>query len=277
MPLPQPVDESALPLMLAAGTAAAVGGGLLSVWHVARLDETAVPASGTPRARWLGLAGVVAGLALMAALAPPSGGGEKITGAIGVSDDCDGTGRCLATVTVQLDPADAADDAVWFYALSWQGRADGTDAEDLPVDPEAHEPGIMRVALEPTGEPGEYVSAEPLPMYGSWKTMLRLHLAPTTMRSLPLHAPEDPAIEGAKGRQILVHDGDTVAMAPEKQFLQREIKHDVPGWLSTTGYALVIGSWLAVLLFFGWCYQYAARPAEALAARPRPPVPADRS
>jgi hypothetical protein len=135
-------------------------------------------------------------------------------------------------------------------------------------------PGIMRVALEPTGEPGEYVTAQALPMYGNWKTLLRLHLAPTTMLALPLHAPDDPAIAGPRGRQVLAHDGDTVRVGPEKQFLQREIKDDVPGWLAGTAYALVIGSWLALLLFFGWCYRYAARPGQPAERTQRDPVPA---
>ena len=267
LPLPQPVDASALPLLLGAGTTAAVGGALLSVWHVARLDETGGPAPARPRARWAGLAGVGIAVALMAAFAPPSAGHGDITGTVALSRDCDGTTRCLARVTVRLQPADAAKDAVWFYALAWQGRGPKADAVDPPVDPVAGAPGIMRVALEPTGRPGEFRSAEALPMYGHWKTMLRLHLAPTTMRALPLHAPDDPAIAGARGRAVLVRDGDTVPVAAEKQFLQREIKDDVPGWLDATAYALVIASWLGLVLFFGWCYRTAARPAGTVAAR----------
>jgi hypothetical protein len=280
LPLPQPVDSSALPFLLAVGTAAALGGALLSVWHVARLDEvgdSAEPDSARPStrpARGTGLVGVAIGVALMAAFAPPGAGDEEITGRVGLSRDCDGTSRCLARVTVQLEPADAAKDAVWFYALSWQGRGPEADAVDPPTDPEAGAPGIVRVALEPTGRPGEYVSAGELPMYGSWKTLLRLHRAPTTMLALPLHAPDDPAISGARGREVLARDGDVVRVAPEKQFLQREIKEDVPGWLSATGYALVIGSWLAMLLFFGWCYRYAGGPGRTAPKTDREPVPA---
>jgi hypothetical protein len=262
-PLPQPIDASALPLVLGAGTVAAVGGGLLSLWHVARLEEVTSPRPGRSRAPWTGLVGVGLGLVMMALFAPPSAGHGEITGTVGLSQDCDGTTRCLSRVTVQLHPSDAADHAVWFYALAWQGRGPKGDALDPPVDPESRTPGIMRVALRPTGTPGEYVTAQALPMYGNWKTMLRLHLAPTTMRSLPLHAPDDPAISGPRGREVLVHDGDTVTVGPEKQFLQRETRDDVPGWLSTTGYLLVMSTWLAMVLFFGWCYRYAARPADA--------------
>jgi hypothetical protein len=265
LPLPQPIEASALPLMLGAGTVAALGGGLLAVWHVARLDEVSGATDRAPRNRapWTGLVGVGVGVVLMAAFAPPSAGSGDINGTVHLSRDCDGTSRCLSTVTVQLDPADAADDAVWFYALAWQGRGPKADAVDPPVDPESGSPGIMRVALEPTGTPGEYVTAQAVPMYGNWKTLLRLHLAPTTLRALPLHAPDDPAISGARGRQLLVHDGDTVKVGSEKQFLQRETRDDVPGWLSATGYGLVIASWLAMVLFFGWCYRYAAAPRQS--------------
>jgi hypothetical protein len=271
MPLPQPIDASALPLMLGVGTIAAIGGGLLSLWQVARLDEVAGQAPPVPRARWTGLVGVGLALGLMAALAPPSGGSDDITGTVGLSRDCDGTTRCSAKVTVHLEPADAADDAVWFYALSWQGRGPKADAIDPPTDPEAHAPGIVRAELVPTGEPGTYVTAHALPMYGNWKTLLRLHTAPTTMLALPLHAPDDPAISGARGREVLAHDGDVVPVVSEKQFLQRETRDDVPTWLSATAYTVVIASWLALLLFFGWCYRYAARPADATAPR-RDPV-----
>ena len=270
MPLPQPFGAEALPLLLATGTAAAVGGGLLAGWHVTRLRDVAGdPSLGLateteePRpagwGRWNGLVGVGILAALMAGFAPPSAGSDDIEGTVSLSNACDGTERCLATVTVRFAPADAVEDAVWFYALAWQGLGGGAaDDPTMPTDPESGEPGIMRVAMEPTGEPGEYRSADPLPLYGNWKTLIRVHHQPTTLLALPIHAPEDPAIEGSRGDQILVRDGQTVALASEKQFLQREVKEDTPGWLNGTAYAVVICSWLALVLFFGWCYAAAA-------------------
>ena len=44
-------------------------------------------------------------------------------------------------------------------------------------------PGIVRTALEPTGNPGEYRTEHPVPLYGNWKTLLRLHIAPSEMIS----------------------------------------------------------------------------------------------
>jgi hypothetical protein len=297
MPLPLPVDASALPFLLTVGTLAALGGGLLGVWQVGRLldvaadpdrpdpDEAAVRSVGGTRAgwrrQWAGLTGLAVLTALMAAFAPPSAGDGGISGTVTFSDvayadgraatECDGTAECLARVTVRLSPAEAARDAVWFYALAWQGRGPEGDP-DVPSDPEAGAPGIFRVRMEATGEPGEYRSAHPLPMYGNWKTLLRLHRAPRTMVALALHAPDDPAIEEARGRRILVHAGDTVPVESEKQFLQREVREDVPAWLRGAAYSVVIGSWIAMALFFGWCYASAAR--EATRRSPRERVPA---
>lgn len=277
MPLPQPIDSGALPTMLAVGTAAAFGGALVGLWHVARIRDVAGdahpddPAAEPGRTfRWTGLIGVGIAVALMAAFAPPGMTDEEISATVSLSEDCaGGEERCLSDVMVRFEPADAVDDAVWLYGLSWQGRGPKADAVDPPVDPVAKTPGVVRVAMEPTGEPGEFRSADPLPMYGNWKTLVRVHLLPTTMAAIPLHAPDDPAITSDRGREILVRDGEVVPLASEKQFLQREIKDDVPTWLNRTAYAVVIGSWLVLVLFYGWCYAAAARGN----ARTRAPEP----
>ncbi len=281
LPPPQPVAASSLPLLLGAGTVAAVGGGLLAAWHVARLDDVAAESPPTVvRQRWTGLVGVGLAVALMAVFAPPRAGSQDIEATVAYSDvvsesgatACDGAERCLARVTVRLEPADAAEDAIWLYGLAWQGRGPKADAVDPPRDPAQNAPGIVRTEMRATGVPGEYRSVHRLPLYGNWKSLVRLHLPPTTMIAVPLHAPDDPAIESDRGREILVADGDTVPVSPEKQFLQREIKDDVPAWLNATAYTLVIGSWLLLVLFFGWCYARASRPSSA-AATPREPDP----
>jgi len=319
MPLPQPLPASALPLMLAVGTAAAIGGGLLAGWQVRQLERVAgtdhttsfdgfesvlrrgqlgfavrpgralfgwwqrrqVPLpsperGGVLRRHGAGLAGMLAFIALMAVFAPPTATGG-ISGTVQLSDvtyadgrqaeECDGEAKCLARVSVTMTPAGAAGDAVWFYALAWQGFPD--DAEpNVPRDPMSGAPGVMRVAMRPTGTPGEYVSAHKLPFYGNWKTLIRLHQAPTTHMALPLYAPNDPAITSSKGRQIVTGDGDTVPLMAERQFLQREIKPDVPGWLWTAAYGVVITSWLTLLAFYGWCYATAAYGAPNQRRRP---------
>ena len=63
-----------------------------------------------------------------------------------------------AFARVTLDPPDAADGALWFNATAWQGQ------EGQSVVTELDQVG-----------PGVYRTATPIPLYGDWKTTLRLH------------------------------------------------------------------------------------------------------
>jgi hypothetical protein len=281
MPLPQPFNADALPFLLGVSTIAGLGGGLMAVWMLSRLrmaGSSTPPPPGEPLPRrWLGLAGLMIFVVLMGAFGVPKDPEtyqakvtfSDVTG--GAAECAGGEEKCLATVTVAFEGEDAADDAVWFYALAWQGRPKGSP-DDVPRDPEADVPGIVRTALEPTGNPGEYRTADPVPLYGNWKTLLRLHVAPSAMISFPMYAPEDPAIEGSQGRAVVTKNGQTVETVLESKFLQREKKEDVPGWWWTTGYLVVIATWLALLLFYGWCYNRAAAPPAEAPARTKEKV-----
>ncbi len=266
MPLPQPFNADQLPLLLAVSTIAGVGGSLLALWLVARIKvigSSTAPTGPLPY-RGYGLAGMVVFVALMAIFAVPKTGDTfsatiDYDGVATGDNPCEITSLdpCLKTVTVKFTGSDQADDAVWFYALAWQGNPKGS-RDDVPRDPEADVPGIIRSALLPTGNPGEYRSEHPLPLYGPWKTLLRLHRAPNQMVSFPLYAPDDPAVSSATGRAVVVADGAEVDTVLEKKFLQRETRDDVPSWMFDAGYALVLVAWIFLLLFYGWCYNYAA-------------------
>lgn len=268
MTLPQPFNAAGLPLYLAAGTLASIGGGLLATWQVRRL---VLVAEGSPTPvllpemtagrRWYGLTGLLTFVVLMACFAPPAAGTpadatvrwtDTSTGAA----ECPASAeRCLATLTLRLADRRVAKDAAWFYALAWQGD-DGS--ADVPRDPVADVPGIVRSRLLPTGVPGEYRSEVPLPVYGQWKTMIRLHTLPRTMMTWVLYMPEDSAITSPRGRLIHAADGDTITSHFEPEMLQRERKDDVPAWLFNAGNAVVLLLWVAVLLGYGWCYNRAA-------------------
>lgn len=281
MPLPQPFNGDTLPFLLGVSTIAGLGGGLMAVWMLSRLvlagSSTPPPAGEPLPRRWLGLAGLMIFVVLMGAFGVPRDP-EVYRGVVAFDDvsvggsECPGTDEvCLATVTIQLEDEDVAEDAVWFYALAWQGRPGGESA-GVPRDPLSDAPGIVRTELESTGTPGEYRTADPLPLYGNWKTLLRLHVAPSEMISFPLYAPEDPAIEGPQGRAVVTTDGQEVETILESEFLQREKKEDVPTWWWTVGYLVVIATWLALLLFYGWCYNRAAQPEAEAPARTKEKV-----
>lgn len=243
-----------------------LGRGLFSFWEHRQVGSLTHREGSFWSHHSAGLAGIGLFIALMAVFAPPQAN-DNLSGRVEQSEvtyadgrsatECDGSAKCLAKVTVTFTPADAADDAVWFYALSWQGRHADAEA-DLPRDPRADVPGVVRVKMIPTGQPGQFRSEHQLPIYGQWKTLLRLHQAPSVHMALPVYAPNDPAIESAKGRQLVTANGETVRLVTEKQFLQREIKDDVPGWLWTAAYVVVDLSWFALIACYGWCYAIAA-------------------
>jgi hypothetical protein len=114
-----------------------------------------------------------------------------------------------------------------------------------------------------TANPGEYRSEHPLPLYGEWKTLVRLHEGTNDMMSYPLYMPDDPAISSPRGREIRVTDGERITGQYEPLMLQRERKDSVPHGLFVVAYCVVLGLWLCILLSFGACYNRAAGPRRA--------------
>jgi hypothetical protein len=119
--------------------------------------------------------------------------------------------------TMSLEPVDAAVGARWFEAMAWQGGG-------MILHP------MVKVA------DGAYRSADPLPMYGKWKSMIRLHQGQRDLVATRVHAPEDAAIEKPA---VQVSNGQTVEFISEQQVLRREERTDVPRWMWNGGYALL--------------------------------------
>lgn len=119
-----------------------------------------------------------------------------------------------AVVTVALDPPGAADNARWFQTIAWQG-------------------GGLVVAGMDEVEPGTFVSDAPLPVTGSWKTMVRLHTGDELM-SLPVHLPADA---GTSAEEIPARDR-RLAFGDEQQYLMRDVKPG-PRWYSLFSYGVI--------------------------------------
>jgi hypothetical protein len=248
MPLPWPTDM--LGKFVLYGTATALLAGLVAVWQTERLAETAGFAGddavrdGRARRHVLGAVGVLGVVGLMVVVVPPSSP-PAITGrlelrpaaqGLPVSNPVDpGADPRWAYVDLTVRPASGTADANWFVGHAWQG-------------------GDMYVTdMRPLGD-GHYRTAQPLPVYGSWKTSVRLHTGDTTMASLPVYAPRDEAIPV---EEIPAVDG-TREFVPEVQVLQRERKEDVPTWLWTAGYIVVGLVWATAWALFTWLYAAAA-------------------
>jgi hypothetical protein len=174
----------------------------------------------------------------------------------------------VATGTVQLDPPDAANDAYWFNATSWQGK-----------DGPAHIDTLDEIG------PGVYRITKPIPVDGTWKTTLRLHKG-RELAGLPIFLPADPAIPVSEV-PVLAHGSRTFVL--DHKNLQREQKPDVPGWLTLVAYLGVGAISLALIVVVGWglarLEHFGGRPrgetrrrAPSGARRPRRrPTPAEAS
>ena len=157
-------------------------------------------------------------------------------------------------VTVQLSPASAVDDPSWVQITSWQGD------------------GLVVTNLERTGE-GSYRTTEPVPVHGTWKTLLRLHDG-RELSAVPIYLPQDEAIDAPA---VPAEDGVTRAAVPEIEILQRERDTSGPSWIWAVSNLLVLAVTLAIVGAIAWGVgRYARRGprTEAPAGPPaRTPVP----
>ena len=131
--------------------------------------------------------------------------------------------------SVSIDPPEAADDAAWVQMTSWQGGG-------LEVD-----------RLEQTG-PGTYESTSAVPVHGDWKTLLRLHEG-NSLLAIPVYLPEDTAIPAP---EVKAEPQFTRTFVDETTILQRELKDDVPGWISVVAPLIVLAISLSFVFGLAW-------------------------
>jgi hypothetical protein len=185
------------------------------------------------------------GAAVLVALALPM---PRPVGEVAADLEVDPSGTTgdieWAQLRVRLDPSDAAADARWFQAMSWQGG------------------GMVIAEMERVG-PGEYASERAVPVNGRWKTVLRLHRG-GEMMAVPVYLPADAEI----GEPEVPAEDRQVAFGSEQDFLLRETT-DGDAWFAWAVYALLAGvaaTWVAVFVLAS--SRIGARAADV------PPVPA---
>ena len=223
MPIPWPSEL--FPEGAILGFAMAIAGALLGAWIGARLASDSLPR--TRATRWAACIGAAA-VAVMVVYALNKPPAEGIRGTISV-DKTEAAGPAEGNLTVRMDPPDAAADAEWIQAISWQGG------------------GLVLDDLRATGEPGTYETTKPVPLDGDWKTMIRLHEG-NSLTAIPVYLPADPAIP-VDG--VPATDGATRTFIADHEILQREQK-TAAGWLWAVAYSLVAGIALALLALLAW-------------------------
>ena len=141
----------------------------------------------------------------------------------------------MVSADVQINPPNLVSaHPDWLAILSWQGRMQ-------------NERGLMIDRLKRTS-PGHYVSTEPIPVWGSWKTLLRVQDG-RTMTAVPIWAPADDAIPAP---EIPALASSTRPFVLEVTILQRERDPNVPAWLFTAGGIVVLIFTLMVIGALTW-------------------------
>jgi hypothetical protein len=251
------------------GLPAAIGGGALGAWIGGRLNATAAqdsravdatdPAESSRLLRFAPLAGLAVAIAALAVCVPITAD-AKISVTAHLHDVGSGPERTVEG-TFALDPPTAADGAAWFTVTAWQGG------------------GSVVQQLRETS-PGVYATTEPIPVYGDWKSTLRLHKG-TDVLGMAIFLPADQAIPAP---EIPAKSTFTRDFIRDKKLLQREQKGDVPGYLWTLAYLVVAAITVATVAGIGRGLSVAGRPGSG---EPQPPyggtdrdvgrVPADRA
>ncbi len=235
MPLPWPSSMLAQAAVL--GPLAALAGGVLGGYIGGALDRgrSAAPAS-TPAPAWV--AGMAGALAIACIAWPmPMNAGAPMSATAQLTTLNPGPHRTVAA-TFRLSPANAADDAQWVTATAWQGG------------------GLVVDRLHRVSE-GVYRTTEPIPVWGKWKTMVRISRG-RALDAIPIYLPNDPAIPAAEVKAPATF---TRVFARDKKILQREaIGGDL--WLAIPAYLLLLAILTLWIVAISWALNRLSLPRE---------------
>jgi hypothetical protein len=130
-----------------------------------------------------------------------------------------------ATVEVQLDPPDAADNATAFGMMSWQGG------------------GQVGASMEEIG-PGLYRSSRPVPVSGPWKSVVGLQRDDEVM-AVPVYLPADPEIGAPEIPAVPERTEKFVRNTKLLLREQRDGDQDV-AMLAYSGLGLIVAIWIGL-------------------------------
>lgn len=256
--MPLPWHASLWPDAAVLGFVAAVAGGIVG-GMVGRALSNVDPAAPRPQRTPRGVAAAAAA-AVLVILALPLTSSTHPYRADLTLDPPFGLPGGNVHVTLRLDPPSAAKDANWFNVTSWQGRRQGDG-------------GLVIAPLHQVS-PGVYTTDRTVPVFGEWKTLVRLHTGRSLM-AIPIYMPADPAIPA---RMVTPWPHVTRSFVREKSILQRE---SVGGsqWLQRPAYAVLGALALVWVASLAWGLRRlegalppGSRRLDALPAREREPV-----
>lgn len=160
---------------------------------------------------------------------------EHATATITLIELSNDGGKRMVSADVVINPRDLiSDDPEWVTILSWQGGL-------------ANNRGLSIDRLQKVGA-GHYRSTQPIPVSGSWKTLLRVQDG-TTMTGVPIFLPADPGI-GAPETPAL--SSSTRPFTQELTILQRERNQNHPSWLFNVASLVVLFCTLVLIAALSW-------------------------
>jgi hypothetical protein len=160
---------------------------------------------------------------------------QNVTATVTLSEAPSIPGQRMVNADVRMDPPDiVSDNPNWVSILGWQGML-------------ANQRGEVVSNLETVG-PGHYRTTEPVPVWGSWKTLLRVHDG-RTLAAVPIYLAADPGI-GAK--EVPAESSFTRPFVAEITILQRERNPQTPDVLWTIGCLVVLFCTLVLISGLSW-------------------------
>ncbi len=137
-----------------------------------------------------------------------------------------------ATATVVFNrPPFEGDKPAWLTITAWQGGGN----EGLHIDQ------LRRI------DDTTYETTEPMPIGGSWKTLVRLQDG-RDLSALAIFMPADSALD----EEVVPAVAAERTFGDEKKLLQRELKDDVPRWLGAAAGLVVLACSLILVIALGW-------------------------
>jgi hypothetical protein len=160
---------------------------------------------------------------------------ENATASISLTDLPRTGDERMVSADVRINPPNLVSaDPEWVSILAWQGKLQ-------------HDRGLVIDRLERLG-PGHYRSTKPIPVSGSWKTLVRVHDG-RTLTAAPIYLAGDPGI-GAP--EVPAQASMTRDFVHEITILQRERTYDHPAWLWTVAGLVVLVCTLILVAALTW-------------------------
>lgn len=192
-----PWTASLLPEGAIVGFVAAMSGAFIGAWMA---NSLSLRPQITGALRWAPIAGVFA-VVLMTGWGLHQTEPKNVVATITTQKVDTGKPGTWIMATAKLNTTYFDDGNKWAKQLAWQG------------------PGFVVNDLKRVG-PATYVTTEPMPTFGKWKSMLRFH-AGNSLMGVPLYEPADAAIPAA-AVPALPHM--TRQLLADRTILQRESK-----------------------------------------------------